>query len=229
MARILCLETATDVCSVAIAIDGRLQALHEIRQAGDHAAQITLLISRSMDAAGLDFSDLDALAISSGPGSYTSLRIGWSTAKGLAYSLGIPMLRIDTLQALAVRAQQHTTYANAIYCPMIDARRMEVYCAWYDAQANALSEPEAIVLTPESFDYWFDKGYPIVFTGNGAAKYEPLMLHRPEATFIPLETSADTFPILAEAAFLRNDFIDPTYAEPYYLKPPNVTKPKAVL
>lgn len=229
MASILCLETATEVCSVAIAIDGHLQALQELRQAGDHAAQITLLISRSMEVAGLEFKDLDALAISSGPGSYTSLRIGWSTAKGLAYALGIPMLRIDTLQALALRAQQRTKYSNALYCPMIDARRMEVYCAWYDAQGSPLSGPEAVVLAPDSFDRWFDEGRPVIFTGNGAAKYEPLMLDRPQATFIPLETSADAFPILAEAAFLRNDFIDPTYAEPCYLKPPNVTKPKAVL
>lgn len=101
MALILCLETATDVCSVGLSQDGRLVALQESEQGRDHASQITLLIRKCADQAGYRLKDLDAVAVSSGPGSYTSLRIGWSTAKGIAYASGIPLLSVDTLQALA--------------------------------------------------------------------------------------------------------------------------------
>lgn len=228
MARILCLETATDVCSVGVSIDGRLCALQETQQVGDHAARITLLIARCLEEAGLTFKDLDALAISSGPGSYTSLRIGWSTAKGLAYSLQLPLVLVDTLQAIAMRAKRLVNYSDAWYAAMIDARRMEVYYALYRADGSQIRGAEALVLTPDAFDVWFDAGQVIVFTGNGASKFQSLT-QRTEAVFLPLIASADAFPVLAEQAFMEGVFIDLAYSEPRYLKPPNITKPKAVL
>jgi len=226
MANILCLETATEVCSIGIATDGRLSGIEELGQAGDHASQITLLIARAMEQASLEYRDLDAIAVSSGPGSYTSLRIGWGTAKGLSYALGIPLLKIDTLQALAMRAHARLQRPEAWYCPMIDARRMEVYAALYRSDGHCVSPgPEAMVLAPDSFAAWFDTGQPIVFTGNGAHKFQSLC-KRPEAQFLPLSTSADAFPALAEQAFCRGDFTDLAYSEPLYLKPPHVTVPK---
>jgi tRNA threonylcarbamoyladenosine biosynthesis protein TsaB len=226
MANILCLETATEVCSIGIATDGRLSGIEELGQAGDHASQITLLIARAMEQASLEYRDLDAIAVSSGPGSYTSLRIGWGTAKGLSYALGIPLLKIDTLQALAMRAHARLQRPEAWYCPMIDARRMEVYAALYRSDGHCVSPgPEAMVLAPDSFAAWFDTGQPIVFTGNGAHKFQSLC-KRPEAQFLPLSTSADAFPTLVEQAFCRGDFTDLAYSEPLYLKPPHVTVPK---
>lgn len=229
MAKILCLETATEVCSAGIARNGVLCSLQEIRQSGDHAAQITLLITRAMEEAGLSFQDLDAIAISAGPGSYTSLRIGWSTAKGLAYSLRLPLLQVSTLQALALRGLRQTTQQDILCCPMIDARRMEVYTALFDVTGKEITPPAALILEPDSFDHWFYSGKTILFTGNGAEKYQPMLSQQPLALFLPLQTSADTFPTLAEKAFQQQAFIDLAYAEPLYLKPPNITKPRALL
>ena len=226
MANILCLETATEVCSVGIAAGGQLSGIEELGQAGDHASQITLLVARALEKASLEYRDLDAIAVSSGPGSYTSLRIGWGTAKGLAYALAIPLLQIDTLRALAMRAYVRAKRPEAWYCPMIDARRMEVYTALYGSDGHRMSPaPEAMVLAPDSFDAWFDRGQPIVFTGNGAHKFQSLC-SRPEAQFLPLSASADAFPALAEEAFSRGDFTDLAYSEPLYLKPPHVTTSK---
>jgi len=229
MAKILCLETATEVCSAGIAQDGVLCSLAEIRQSGDHAAQITLLIARALEEAALTFQDLDAIAVSAGPGSYTSLRIGWSTAKGLAYSLGLPLLRISTLQALALRGLRQADRTDILCCPMIDARRMEVYMALFDGFGNEITPPSALILEKDSFDSWFGAGHPVLFTGNGAEKYQPMLAQQPLALFFPLSTSADTFPLLAENAFQSREFVDLAYAEPLYLKPPNITKPKALL
>ncbi len=228
MALILCLETATDVCSVGISDNGRLVALQESEQGRDHASQITLLIGKCAGQAGHHLKDLDAVAVSSGPGSYTSLRIGWSTAKGIAYALGIPMISVDTLQALAWGATSRVKLETAWYCAMIDARRMEVYTGVYEATGRQISGPEALVLGPETFDYWLKEGKTMVFTGNGAAKFQPLC-SKPNAVFIPLEASAAFFPALAERAFQHGQFAEVAYSEPVYLKPPNITRAKSLI
>ncbi|MBV6427812.1 MAG: tRNA threonylcarbamoyladenosine biosynthesis protein TsaB [Haliscomenobacter sp.] len=228
MALILCLETATDVCSVGLSQDGRLVALQESEQGRDHASQITLLIRQCVDQAGYRLKDLDAVAVSSGPGSYTSLRIGWSTAKGIAYVSGIPLLSIDTLQALAWGAASRVQQDTAWYCALIDARRMEVYAGVYEADGKRISGPEALILEPGSFGYCLESGRTAVFTGNGAAKFQPLC-PEPNALFLPLEASAAFFPALAEQAFEGGRVAEVAYSEPLYLKPPNITKPKSLI
>lgn len=228
MALILCLETATDVCSVGLSRNGQLVALQESEKGRDHASQITLLIGKCADEAGVRLKDLDAVAVSSGPGSYTSLRIGWSTAKGIAYTLGIPLLAVDTLQALAWGAAFKLQLETAWYCALIDARRMEVYAGVYEANGNRISGPEALVLDTDSFGYSLEGGRTVVFTGNGAAKFQPLC-SKPNAVFIPLEASAAFFPALAEQAFQSGTFAELAYSEPLYLKPPNITKPKSLI
>ncbi|MBK6947070.1 MAG: tRNA (adenosine(37)-N6)-threonylcarbamoyltransferase complex dimerization subunit type 1 TsaB [Haliscomenobacter sp.] len=228
MALILCLETATDVCSVGLSHDGRLVALQESEQGRDHASQMTLLIGKCAEQAGYRLKDLDAVAVSSGPGSYTSLRIGWSTAKGIAYVLGIPLLSVDTLQALAWGAASRFQLETAWYCALIDARRMEVYAGVYEANGNRISGPEALVLDSGSFGYCLEGGRTAVFTGNGAVKFQPLC-SEPNAVFIPLEASAAFLPALAEQAFQSGRFAEVAYSEPLYLKPPNITKPKSLI
>ena len=185
MPYILNIESATDICSIAISQDDEVLALQETQ--GNHAAQMTVMIEHCLKEAKLQMRDLSAVAISNGPGSYTSLRVGASVAKGICYALDIPMIAVDTLESLALAAFTALHDMDALYCPMIDARRMEVYMAMYAANAvrnfpnNALSRDyregvileesmKSLIIEAESFDGYFKKNKRIVFCGNGAEK-----------------------------------------------------------
>jgi tRNA threonylcarbamoyladenosine biosynthesis protein TsaB len=228
MALILCLETATEVCSVGLSENGSLRALVGSAGSLDHAARLTSVIASCLEQAGTEMRALDAVAVSHGPGSYTSLRIGYSSAKGIAYALGIPIIEVDTLQALAMRGIAAASRPGALCCAMLDARRMEAYYALYSETGEALTEPVAGVLTPDMFDSWYEKGATIVYTGNAVEKFKHIHEH-PNAVFIPLVASAETFPALAEHKFRRGDFADTAYCGPLYLKPPNITQSKALI
>ncbi len=228
MALILCLETATEVCSVGLGENGILCALVGSEGSLDHAARLTTVIESCLAQAGKEISALDAVAVSHGPGSYTSLRIGYSSAKGIAYALGIPIIEVDTLQALAIQGIAAAGHPGAVCCAMLDARRMEAYYALYSETGEALTEPVAGILTGEMFDSWYAKGKTIVFTGNAVEKFKNIHV-RPDAVFIPRAASAEMFPALAEDKFRKGNFADTAYCGPLYLKPPNITQSKALL
>ncbi|AEE49876.1 universal protein YeaZ [Haliscomenobacter hydrossis DSM 1100] len=226
MALVLCMETATERCSIVVASEGNI--IEKVYSSGDfdHTAQLTLLIEKCLRLGNLQLSDLDAIAISIGPGSYTSLRAGLSTAKGLAYGLDLPLLPIDSLSIIAAGAiQEHSPSKATLYVPMIDARRMEVYTAIYSPTGETLEMANAAILTPDSFCTYFEQEISLVFAGNGAPKFS-LIASSPFAIFSSVRSDATYMPALAEKAYQQKAFADVAYIEPFYLKPPNITVPK---
>tara|TARA_B100000900_G_scaffold305249_1_gene263907 strand:+ start:7099 stop:7770 length:672 start_codon:yes stop_codon:yes gene_type:complete len=215
MALILCLETATKSCSVALAKDGDL--LHfkeEVSEKYSHSEQLTPFIESLLQEQGIVLADLDAIAVSKGPGSYTGLRIGVSTAKGLCYSLEKPLIGISTLEAMASGMKKK--YPNKVYCPMIDARRMEVYTAFFQAEKQ-LTDIEAHIVETDSFSKMLLK-YEVLFFGDGADKCQGLITNA-NATFITdIYPSAKDMVAVAENAFVQQQFENVAYFEPYYLK-----------
>jgi len=166
--RLLLLETATDVCSVAVSHGHTVLALRESTEGMQHARLITRFVEEVMAEAGWSLAHLDGVALSKGPGSYTALRIGASAAKGICYALDKPLVAISTLQALAWASWQATTLDEAFFIPMIDARRMDVYAAVYGPKATELEGPRPLTLAPDTFEYLLEHGKPLVFAGNGA-------------------------------------------------------------
>lgn len=179
MAHILCLETATTNCSVAIFADGNLVSIREDNSPGySHAEFLHVFIEQVLQEAGLKTSQLDAIAVSKGPGSYTGLRIGVSAAKGLCFAADIPLISIPTLDLLARQLKIEHGYI----IPLMDARRMEVYTKVLDHNYKELAPTRAQVLSSDSFDDYLDKG-PVSFIGNGVAKFENICQH-PNASFV---------------------------------------------
>jgi tRNA threonylcarbamoyladenosine biosynthesis protein TsaB len=201
-----------------------LLSKHDSTEPNEHSKVITLLIQRCLEDAGIELGDLDAVALSEGPGSYTSLRVGFSTAKGICYALDKPLITVSTLAALARAAYEEAQDDQALYCAMIDARRMEVYAGLYNAAGEALMLPQPLVIDHESFGAEFLAGRRVYFCGNGAAKCETLLSH-PLASFSGIKNcdSVQIFPI-AIIAFLNKNFADTAYAIPTYLKAPNITE-----
>ena len=224
MARILLLETSTGICSVGLSEGLDLVALRSATETYQHAAQITLLIQEVITVAKCSLEDIDAVAISSGPGSYTSLRVGAATAKGICYSLDKPLIVVDTMQALALAALKEIR-EEALYYPMIDARRMEVYTAGYDAANEEIEAVSAIIVDEKTFETQLSKGHQIVLAGDGAEKCKAVL---PEEGIIyssVLCSAAHLMP-LALVQLEREIFEDIAYYSPRYLKPPNITKAK---
>ncbi len=220
MSLILQIETATTSCSIALAKDGMVLSAKTINQRNIHAEVITVFIGEIIAANGLTFQELDAVAVSSGPGSYTGLRIGVSTAKGLCFSLDKPLIAVETLQAMAAgfltRVKEAT--GNSLLCPMIDARRMEVYTALFDQDLKQIQSTSAEIITAESFKAILDQ-QQIMFFGDGAAKCKPILGDHPNAVFIDdfLNDAADLSQLAAEK-FRLQQFEDVAYFEPFYLK-----------
>ena len=183
---ILNIETSTDICSAALGLDGEVLLEREDRSGVNHARCLPVFVDELLNESRSRGLTLDAVAVSSGPGSYTGLRIGVSTAKGLCYALKIPLLAIDTLQAVAagVAAQNDAALNDKAWlCPMIDARRMEVYTAFYDSSLNRLNEIESKVIDENSFSDILEERQ-VVFCGNGAGKCTGVIKH-PNAVFMP--------------------------------------------
>ena len=225
MALILNLETATPVCSVAISRDGVLLGLRESTEDKSHATRLTLFIQELLGECRLQAGDLEAVSVSMGPGSYTGLRIGASVAKGFAYGAGIPVIGIPTLQALSRGLLERILSARTpdilptapLLCPMLDARRLEVYTAIYDTSLNELQPVEALILEPQSFSSLLDRHVLLLF-GSGSKKAAEILRH-PNVRWIPdVEASAADQSRLAEDAYARRQFLDTAYFEPHYLK-----------
>ena len=223
MSLILCIETGTDICSVGLARDGELISLRESDQGRDHARQVGVFVDELLSQTGIAPEELDAVAVGKGPGSYTGLRIGVSFAKGLCYGLRIPLVAIGSLDALTEVAKEDyeagilsvDRWEEACLCPMVDARRMEVYTRVFDAAGTPLSDVSAEVVTAESFAAWRGDGRPFVIFGNGAAKCAGLL---PDATLIQVAPSARGLARLAQEALDAGRTEDIAYFEPFYLK-----------
>ncbi len=213
MALILSIETATSVCSVALHEKGELMNYKEINSDKSHSQLLLQYVEEVLKDAGKSKRELAAIAVSEGPGSYTGLRIGLSTAKGLCYALDIPLIAINTLDAMGLLVDG----ANELLCaPMIDARRMEVYTALYDAQNHRVLAPCSMIIDSESFaeQLKFNK---IMLYGNGAEKCRSVITHE-NVLFYEALPSAKTVGVLAYDKFKKENFEDIAYFEPNYLK-----------
>ena len=221
---LLLLETATDVCSVAIADMERIIACVEKNDPYIHASQASVFVQQCLQEAGLQPSDLSSIAVSKGPGQYTSLRVGSSLAKGLCFGLNIPFLAVDTLQSLADAARLQ--YPNAsYYLPMIDARRMEVYTSLFDSQGQCLETPQAQIVTPDLFASHLQTATSVVLCGNGAEKCRETLSDAP-FQYADIACSAPHLATAARQAYTQNQWEDTAYFSPFYLKPPAITVAK---
>lgn len=217
---ILQIETATSVCSCALSLHGKTIAVKEINQVNVHIEKITLLIESLLKEAHYGFEDLYAIAVSMGPGSYTGLRIGVSTAKGLCYALDIPLLAVNTLEAMAQgfidNYPEHGE--GALICPMIDARRMEVYSAVYDTKLNQIDPVAARIIDEDSFESLSQRNTLILF-GDGAEKFTDTFLANERIVIFKDFVNSATY--LSKVAFEKaqnKTFEDVAYFEPFYLK-----------
>jgi tRNA threonylcarbamoyladenosine biosynthesis protein TsaB len=225
MYSILCIETATEICSVAIVNATKVVALEEISEGNMHASQLTTLIQKALLQAGITLSQLEAIAVSKGPGSYTGLRVGVSTAKGLCYALDKPLIGINTLESLASLYKSSIKDQTPRIIPMLDARRMEVYCAMHDNNGNQITPTEAKIIDETAFAEELENA-PIYFIGNGTAKCKTMITH-PNAFFIDdIQCSAKGMWQLATRAYEQKQFEDVAYFEPFYLKDFIATTPK---
>lgn len=230
MSCILHIETSTKVCSVALSQDGI--CLHEKTDLNgpSHAQVLAGYIEEAISFADSHAIPLDAVAISKGPGSYTGLRIGVSEAKGIAYGRNAKLLSVDTLKLLTVPLLlgHEELPEDALLCPMIDARRMEVYCALYNRALEKIQPVQALVIDEDPFKSYLDE-HPIYFIGNGADKCAETIKH-PNAHFIKgVQPLAKNMIPLAEMAMARQNFEDVAYFEPFYLKEFVTTKSKKQL
>jgi len=218
MSYILQIETATTVCSVALARDGEVVAYKQLDERNIHAEIITLFIEELIATVGINYSDLDAIAVSCGPGSYTGLRIGISTAKGLCFALDKPLIAVETLEAMAAGVTDKEEHANKLLCPMIDARRMEVYTALFDGRGNRITSTSAAIIDENSFSDVL-KNNKVLFFGDGADKCQAMLGNNLNAEFLPgFSNSAVYLTQRAFEKFNNRDFEDVAYFEPYYLK-----------
>ncbi len=214
---ILLLETATTTCSVALAQNGNILALKEVNERNIHASHITLFIEEVMFAADKKYSDLQAIAISKGPGSYTGLRIGVSTAKGLCYALDIPLIGIDTIEAMASGFTESINIPDSsLLIPMLDARRMEVYTGIYQKDLSIVESVSAKIVDKDSFNQYNDQS--LFLFGDGADKFRSLFADHPHINFSDFATSARHLNVLALKKFRDSDFENLAYFEPFYLK-----------
>ncbi len=222
MSIILSIETATPVCSVAIHNDQKLVSLRHTDVEKSHSELLAVFIKEVLAEAKMEAKALDAVAISEGPGSYTGLRIGASAAKGLCYAADLPLISVSTLLGLAEKLEHPTA---EYLCPMLDARRMEVYCLITDRRLNVLQEARPEIIEGTSFEKWLD--HEIAFFGNGASKCKEVIT-ADKAIFIDgIEPSADAIGRLAANKYNSGDFEDLASFEPRYLKEFMIKKPKS--
>ncbi len=229
MAVILNIDTTTSVCSAALTAEGTVLAHAEDFEGRNHAALLSDFVKHCLDFAADKEMQLEAVAVSLGPGSYTGLRIGLSEAKGLAYALNIPLIGINTLELMATRVMFSTDDVDpdSILVPMIDARRMEVFTAAYDFGLCPLLEPAPLILDQNSYADLLATGRPVLFFGDGSDKAREV-IKAENAVFVPeVVPLAVDMVALAERNYARRDFLDLAYSTPLYLKEFQATTPKS--
>lgn len=222
---ILHIETSTNVCSVALSDQEKCIFTVSDAQGQNHAALLSSFIEKALEKLRAENKKPDAVAVSSGPGSYTGLRIGVSTAKGLCYALDIPLIAVNTLQVMTKAAIDASSEKDIWFCPMIDARRMEVYAAVYNSKWNELRKTQPDIIDESSYQDLL-KEHKVAFFGNGSGKCKD-SITSDNAVFleniVPLAENMISF---AVAAFEKKDFVDVAYFEPFYLKEFQATTPK---
>jgi len=227
---IICLETATNLCSVALCSNEGLVSLRESHDTKSHASMITVFIDEILKEQGLKVKDLEAIAVSRGPGSYTGLRIGVSAAKGLAYASSIPLIAVDTTLSMFFGFREKGLNGegnpeNVLFCPMLDARRMEVYCAIYNYSGEKVKHITAEVITEDSFCD-IPESEKIIFFGNGADKCRDIIKRKNSYFNSDFTISAAHMLMPAYQALSDLDFQDIAYFEPFYLKDFITSKPR---
>ncbi|MEM9549462.1 MAG: tRNA (adenosine(37)-N6)-threonylcarbamoyltransferase complex dimerization subunit type 1 TsaB [Bacteroidota bacterium] len=223
MPTILNIETSTDICSVCISNAGKILSIRETERSYSHSEVIAIFIDECIKEAGLKMSALDAVAISQGPGSYTALRIGTATAKGICFALSIPLIAIGTLDAL-YESIMHIAGKNDLIIPLIDARRKEVYRCVFDTNGNVLESVKPIILDEHTFRE-YSACENLLFCGDGIDKAKEI-LNLGNAQFFNEECSSKHMIRLSEEKFAKNLFENISYYEPYYYKGPNITVQK---
>jgi len=225
MALILNIETSTTVCSVCISKDGKVLNFRESSDEKSHAKMLTVFIDELVKEQNVSFNDFDAIAVSMGPGSYTGLRIGVSTAKGLCYAKDLPLIAVNTLQSMAKGVIQKVEngeleiegFEKSILVPMIDARRMEVYSSFFDSKGKTIRDIKAEIIDKESFKEELEK-QQMIFFGDGSEKIIQTVIHKNALFIKDINTSSLPMTSLSEDAFVKSNFKDVAYFEPLYLK-----------
>jgi len=219
LALILNIETATSMCSVSLALDGKILSLQENNEGQSHARVLTTLISKCLTSAKKNMTDLEAISVSKGPGSFTGLRIGVASAKGLCYALNIPMLSVNTLQSMAAHfIEKHPEFAGSFLCPMIDARRMEVYTAILNSNMEFINETSAEIIGPGSFAEILEERR-VIFFGDGMKKtIQHLGNHKNATFFHDFDLSASGMVSFSERSYSDDAFESIVTFEPFYLK-----------
>ncbi|MFA7400906.1 MAG: tRNA (adenosine(37)-N6)-threonylcarbamoyltransferase complex dimerization subunit type 1 TsaB [Bacteroidales bacterium] len=216
MCYILCIESSTEICSVALAKQNQLLAIKENSNGNTHAEQLMPFVDAILSQTGINTSQINAVCISEGPGSYTGLRIGTSTAKGLCFALNIPLIAINTLQTMAWGARKLFP-DKPLFCPMIDARRMEVYCAIFDNELKTVVGTQSKIIEPDTFSDILNQ-QTMVFSGNGAEKCKNVLPPHPSIIYAETKTSAAYMIDLAYQKYNKQKFENLAYFEPFYLK-----------
>lgn len=221
---ILSIETATRVCSVALHRSGVLIGFQELLLEKSHSTHLAVMIEQLLSNCQVEMGNLEAIAVSKGPGSYTGLRIGVATAKGICYALGIPLIGVNTLIAMAHQLVDVPLGVDYL-CPMIDARRMEVYCTIVNMDFEVESGTNAVVVNEGSFQEWLQQG-KVLFFGNGAEKCQPILQGSNSVFMTGHHPTASSMGPLAAAEFVKGAFEDLGYFEPFYLKEFRTAVPK---
>lgn len=233
MATILNIETSTSVCSTALTSEGAILEHYENFDGRNHATLLSDYVKACLDYLRRHEMKLDAVAVSLGPGSYTGLRIGLSEAKGLAYALDVPLIGVDTLKLMAVHVMftENLENPDVMFVPMIDARRMEVYTAVYNLALEPLMAPRPLILEPDNYAEWLEKG-EVLFFGNGSDKARELLTSSSNPYASKAHFISDVHPLaldmlaLSDKAFREGRFLSLAYSTPTYLKDFQATRPK---
>lgn len=224
MSYLLHIETATPVCSIALSQDNQIIAKKESSEQNIHSESLTCFIEELMKLQSIDFHALSAISVSEGPGSYTGLRIGVSAAKGLCYALNIPLISVKTLHSLAYGMSQILKDESALYAPMLDARRMEVYSALYNFQGDEIETVNAKIIDSDSFSSIL-KNQKMVFGGPGSEKCKSTIRSNNAIFINDFQASAEWMISIGYQKFCSNNFEDTAYFEPFYLKTFEAGKP----
>lgn len=229
MSKILCIDTATDICTVSIFEGDKCLSFRDSKEDRSHAVQLAVFIDEVLKEKNLEVADLDAVAVSKGPGSYTGLRIGVSTAKGLCYGAGIPLIAVSTLQAMCYGVSEEFKVKHSLkdyyFCPMLDARRMEVYTSIFNPDFSEVKPISAEIIEDKSFQEQLEKKH-MVFFGNGAEKTKLHIRHSNAIFYDSFFHSSKNMASITFEKFSSQQFEDIAYFEPFYLKDFVATTPR---